>query len=309
MILKPTCFVSNEFKMFLVFKLQSDYYVAASVSPVAFKLKLFPESGKISGAFVHFSVHRTETDPANLSLPVERDEDEECDVSPFNTLRTDKRASPISSHYDDDDSQSDEEYDFQKSPKFPKRESSPLASIPRPSSLLLKNTITVDQPRKTENNNESTRSTRSSTSTTTSSHLFKSSTYRTATDSTTARTTTAYQTVKAVETSSVIEKLEPEVDRNRLLAEPEDFEIDTPKKVVSGIVLPTGPPPPLPQRTSTSSSNKSPLPSLRNEKTTDQLPPSLVEEKQVKNMFKLLNTDSLRNISLYTSFQSTSLLI
>jgi hypothetical protein len=36
----------------------SDYYVAASVSPVAFKLKLFPESSKVSAAFVHFSVHR-----------------------------------------------------------------------------------------------------------------------------------------------------------------------------------------------------------------------------------------------------------
>jgi hypothetical protein len=281
----------------LFWKLQSDYYVAASVSPVAFKLKLLPETGKISGAFVHFSVHRTETDPANLSLPVERDEDEEFDVSPNNTLRTDKRASPISSHYDEDDSQSDEEYDYEKSPKFPKRESSPLASIPRPSSLSLKNTITVDQPRKTENNNDNTRS-----STTTSSHIFKSSTYRTSTDSTATRTTTAYQSVKAVEKSSVIEKREPEVDRNRLLAEPEDFEIDTPKKVVvSGIVLPTGPPPPLPQRSSTSSNSKSPLPSLRNEKTTDHLPPTLVEEKQVKKVLKILKYRR-RQVFFFTYF-------
>ncbi len=99
--------------------------------------------------------------------------------------------------------------------------------------------------------------------------------------------------MKAVEKSSVIEKREPEVDRNRLLAEPEDFEIDTPKKVVvSGIVLPTGPPPPLPLRSSTSSNSKSPLPSLRNEKTTDHLPPTLVEEKQVKKVLKFLSTDA-----------------
>jgi hypothetical protein len=258
----------------------SDYYVAASVSPVKFKLKLFPETGKISGAVVQFSVHRTEQDPANASLlPAEHEEED--DVSPINTLE--RRASPISSHYNDD-SQSDVS-EFDQSPKFGRnRERSPIAIV-RPSSLPLKNTITVDQPKTSENNNRK--------STNTASHIFQTATsvnsVKKATVSSTA-TTTLYSS-KFSEKVKVVDKgiepvKEPEVKQSRLLAEPEDTRIDTPRKsekvVISGIVLPTGPPPPLPQR---GPANRSPLPNFRNDKTEEETMPSIVKEKKQVNMF------------------------
>ena len=74
---------------------------------------------------------------------------------------------------------------------------------------------------------------------------------------------------------------EPEVKASRLLAEPEDTRIDTPRKsekvVVSGIVLPTGPPPPLPQR---GPANRSPLPNVQNETKEEVTPPVSVNDKK-----------------------------
>jgi hypothetical protein len=59
-------------------------------------------------------------------------------------------------------------------------------------------------------------------------------------------------------------KLRPEVpDTTRLLAEPEDCRIEQQPKVVSGVVIPTGPPPPLPRRTATDSA---PLPHVQVQK-------------------------------------------
>ena len=261
----------------------SDYYVAASVSPVKFKLKLFPETGKISGAFVQFSVHRTEQDPANVSLlPAERDEDE--DVSPLNTLE--RRTSPISSHYNDD-SQSDATSEFDQSPRLcnRNRDNSPIAML-RPSSLPLKNTITVEQPKPSENNN------RKSTASTASHHFQTTTTANfvkkiAAVSSSSTTTASSSYSSKFSEKVSVQDKKlaepvkEPEVKASRLLAEPEDTRIDTPRKsekvVVSGIVLPTGPPPPLPQR---GPANRSPLPNLLNETKEEVTPPVLVNDKK-----------------------------
>ena len=120
--LKSTYFVCNELKILLVFKLQSDY-AAASFSPVSFKL---PESGKMSWAFVHFYVQWNRNGSGKFVTSVWT-----WQWWGINLLCTDRRASPILSHYDNDDSQS-EEYDFQKSQKFPKRESSPLDSMLAP---------------------------------------------------------------------------------------------------------------------------------------------------------------------------------
>jgi hypothetical protein len=244
----------------------SDYYVAASVSPVAFKLKLFPESSKISSAFVHFSVHRTDADPASLSFPVNPD-DHEVEVSPvLNAGR--RRTSQVSSHYDEDSDA--DEFDEKRFVELSPKTASPIPGN-RPSSLLLKNAITVEKPEepKVDNNNDKFK-----TSFTTTASFPPKPTYLSTLTTTVARETsqivkfdsvaissftTSRQEVQA-EPAASDKRLGPE--RSRLLAEPEDFHIDTPKKVVSGIVLPTGPPPPLPERTL----SRSPLPSLRNDK-------------------------------------------
>ena len=224
----------------------SDYYVAASVSPVAFKLKLFPESSKISGAFVHFSVHRTDADPTTLSHPV--DDHDECDVEASPMVV--RRSSRDSSHYDDD---SDDDFAEDLDKKFPPKNQSPVPAS-RPSTLILKNPITVKQPvMKPDNNNDAFKT---SSATVVANRILETTSLRFSSSS----VVVAEDKQETKFVSLEQKKNEPELDRNRLLAEPEDSGIDTPKKIVSGIVLPSGPPPPLPQRTSSSVSSQ------RNEK-------------------------------------------
>ena len=246
----------------------SDYYVAASVSPVAFKLKLFPESSKISSAFVHFSVHRTDADPATLSFPVP--EDHEVEVSPvLNATR--RRTSQVSSHYDEDSD--DDVYVEKPSPRLTPKGMSPIPGN-RPSSLLLKNTITVEKP-KVDNNNERVSTLFSKRPITFSSQTTKKE--ETGVTFNISSAAVKREEVKLESSVSVAAAPKPaDQDRNKLLAQPEDFRIDTPKKVVAGIVLPTGPPPPLPHRIL----NKSPLPSLRDGKPQQE--PVVVLPKQVR---------------------------
>ena len=248
----------------------SDYYVAASVSPVAFKLKLLPESSKVSAAFVHFSVHRTDADPATLAFPVNPD-DHEVEVSPvLSAVR--RRVSQVSSHYDDDDDVSDAEgYAEKRSPGLSPKTVSPILGN-RPSSLLLKHAITVEKPEepKVENNNERPMFMTSRFET---SRTVKVESSRTATAVAVSREEVR---VRIEPVTSILETREQQ-DRSRLLAEPEDFCIDTPKKVVAGIVLPTGPPPPLPQRTL----NRSPLPNLSEDKPQPDLQVNGDRPKQV----------------------------
>ena len=235
----------------------SDYYVAASVSPVAFKLKLFPESSKISGAFVHFSVHRTDADPTTFTPPVDHDE---CDVEASPMVV--RRSSHVSSHYDED---SDDDFTEDRDKKFPPKKQSPVPA-PRPSTLTLKNPITVKQPvLQRDNNNDAYKT---SSATVVANRILETTSLRFSSSSAVVVEQRREEKVVSVDQK----KNDPEPARNRLLAEPEDSEIDTPKKVVSGILLPSGPPPPLPQRTTASN-----VSSQRSEKTES----SFVETKQV----------------------------
>ena len=255
----------------------SDYYVAASVSPVAFKLKLFPESSKISAAFVHFSVHRTDADPATLAFPVTSD-DHEVEVSPvLNAVR--RRVSQVSSHYDDDDDGSDADgYGEKRSPGLSPKTVSPILGN-RPSSLFLKNTITVEKPiePKVENNNDKPKFL-----------TARIETSRTVKVDSTATAVVSREEVRVrIEPATSSLTTTEQLDRGKLLAEPEDFCIDTPKKVVAGIVLPTGPPPPLPQRTL----NKSPLPNQAEDKPPPDLQVNGNRPKQVKRFYNKMILD------------------